>query len=267
MLPILGIIAGNGALPRELANIYTACGGRCFVAGLDIEFVSDITPSKKFALGEVGSILEYFNESEVENIVIIGGINRPDLSSLKVDMVGSMLIAKILKKKFLGDDNVLRAVSDFIEGKGFKVISPRDILKLSDYQSCTSNKNSPSKQDLSDIELGKKILSSLGCEDVGQSVIVCDGYVLGIEAAEGTDNLIRRCNFLRKKKSGGVLVKMSKSTQDTRLDIPVIGPDTIFFLAKHRFNGVAIETNGVIIIDPKETNRLLAESELFLNLI
>jgi DUF1009 family protein len=60
---------------------------------------------------------------------------------------------------------------------------------------------------------------------------------------------------------------MSKSSQDTRLDIPVIGPDTIFFLAKHLFNGVAIEKNGVIIIDPKETNKLLDESGLFLKLV
>ncbi len=267
MLPILGIIAGKGDLPSELTRIYASCGGKCFVAALDIEFVSDVAPSKKFALGEVGAILEYFNESKVENVIIVGGINRPDLRSLKVDMAGSALIAKILKKKFLGDDNILRVVSDYIEARGFKVISPRDILKLSDYQNSITTKNSPSNQDIADIELGKKVISSLGNEDVGQSIIVCDGYVLGIEAAEGTDNLIRRCDLLRKKESGGVLVKMSKSAQDTRLDIPVIGPDTIFFLAKHQFNGIAIEKNEVIIINAEETSRLLKESDLFLKLI
>lgn len=267
MLPILGIIAGNGKLPSELSHLYSSCGGKCFVATLDVEFVSDRVASKNFALGSVGAILEYFNESKVENVIIVGGINRPDLKSLKVDMAGSVLIAQILKKKFLGDDNVLRVVSDYLESKGFKVISPRDIVKLSDYPNSISNSNSPSKQDFADIELGKRVLLSLGNQDVGQSLIVCDGHVLGIEAAEGTDNLIRRCDILRKTESGGVLVKMSKSAQDKRLDIPVIGPDTIFFLAKHRFNGVAIEKNEVIIIDQKETNRLLDESGLFLKLM
>ena len=267
MLQILGIIAGNGNLPSELSQIYTSCGGKCFVAALDVEFVSNVAFSRKFALGSVGAILEYFNESRVENVIIVGGINRPDLKSLKVDMAGSALIAQILKKKFLGDDNVLRIVSDYVESRGFKVISPKDILKLSDYHNFISSYNLPSKQDCADIELGKKVLRSLGNEDVGQSIIVCDGHVLGIEAAEGTDNLIRRCELLRKKESGGVLVKMSKSAQDTRLDIPVIGPDTIFFLAKHLFNGVAIEKNEVIIIDQKETNRLLDESGLFLKLV
>lgn len=267
MLQVLGIIAGSGNLPAELARIYASCGGECFVASLDIDFVSDVASSKKFALGSVGAILEYFNDNRVENVIIIGGVNRPDLLSLKVDMAGSALIAKILKKKFLGDDNILRVVSDYIESRGFKVISPRDVLKLSDYQNSISSHNSPSSQDCADIELGKKVLKSLGNEDVGQSIIVCDSHVLGIEAAEGTDNLIRRCDLLRKKESGGVLVKMSKSAQDKRLDIPVIGPDTIFFLAKHRFNGVAIKQNEVIIIDPKETSRLLDESGLFLKLV
>lgn len=267
MLPVLGIIAGSGKLPSELAHIYTSCSGKCYVAALDIDFVSDVASSKKFALGSVGAILEYFNESKVENIIIVGGINRPDLKSLKVDMAGSLLIAQILKKKFLGDDNILRIVSDYVESRGFKIISPRDILKLSNYPSSILSLKSPSNQDCADIELGKKVLLSLGAQDVGQSIIVCDGHVLGIEAAEGTDNLIRRCDLLRKKESGGVLVKMSKSAQDTRLDIPVIGPDTIFFLAKHLFNGVAIEKNEVIIIDPKETNKLLNESKLFLKLV
>ena len=267
MLPVLGIIAGNGNLPNELSQIYTSCGGKCYVAALDIGFVSDVAFSKKFALGSVGAILEYFKESKVENVIIVGGINRPDLKSLKVDIAGSLLIAQILKKKFLGDDNILRIVTDCVESRGFKIISPRDILKLSNYPSSISTLKSPSNQDCTDIELGKKVLLSLGDEDIGQSIIVCDGHVLGIEAAEGTDNLIRRCDLLRKKESGGVLVKISKSSQDARLDIPVIGPNTIFFLAKHLFNGVAIEKNGVIIIDPKETNKLLDESGLFLKLV
>ena len=111
------------------------------------------------------------------------------------------------------------------------------------------------------------MIKCLGGLDVGQSVIVCDGYVIGIEAAEGTDNLIRRCEYLRKKEKGGVLVKMSKSEQDMRLDMPVIGPDTVFFLAKHGFNGIAIEKEGVIVIKPEETQKLLNDNGLFLSII
>jgi DUF1009 family protein len=223
--------------------------------------------AKALLFGEVGGILKYFEESKVENIVIVGAVERPDLKSLKVDVTGSMLIAKIIKKKFLGDDNLLRTVSDYLESKGFKIISPQEILKLSESENYISTKAKPLEQDMLDIELGREVINSLGDLDVGQSVIVCSGYVLGIEAAEGTDNLIRRCDILRKSEKGGVLVKMAKSAQDMRLDVPVIGADTIFFLAKHGFNGIAIQKKGVVIIKPEETMKMLNESGLFLKMI
>ncbi|MDP5020930.1 MAG: UDP-2,3-diacylglucosamine diphosphatase LpxI [Rickettsiaceae bacterium] len=267
MLPKLGIIAGNGDLPEEIAKLQKASGGDCVIAALESKANFANFAHKHFALGAVGSIIEYFKENSVENVVIIGGIGRPDLKSLKVDFSGSLLLAKILKQKILGDDNILKIVSNYIESKSLKVVFPQEILKLGKYNLEIASTKSPSAQDKTDIEIGKQVIASLGALDVGQSVIVCDGYVVGIEAAEGTDNLIRRCEILRRAAKGGVLVKMSKATQDMRLDVPVIGPDTIFFLAKHGFNGVAIEKESVIVVKPEETMRLLDDNGLFLKVL
>lgn len=265
-LPVLGIIAGNGDLPDEIANIYVRNGGSCFIASVDKDRSYNGFSCKKFALGSAGAILEYFEENKVQNIIIVGGVQRPDLNALKVDWGGAYLLANIMKQKLLGDDNVLTIVMEYIRKKGFGVISPLDILAM-DNKNLIYTKNRPSKNESSDIKFGLNILKSLGKLDIGQSVIICDGYALGIEAAEGTDNLIRRCELLRKKDKGGVLVKMSKSGQDMRLDVPVVGPDTIFCLAKHGFKGLAIEKTGVIIIKPEETQKLLNENDLFLEYI
>ena len=180
-------------------------------------------------------------------------------------MTGSFLIAKILKEKFLGDNTALKIISNFIESKSFKVVSPKKLLELSNYDGFHKTSSTPSKQDKIDTELGIKTLKTLSNLDIGQSVIVSDGYVLGIEAAEGTDNLIRRCEVLRKTANGGVLVKMAKSSQDMRLDLPTIGPDTIFYLAKHGYNGLAVEKSGVIIVKPIEVINLLNKSDLFIS--
>lgn len=269
-LPIIGIIAGGGNLPALIASIYKKQGGQCFIALIenegDPELLTD-HPGKKFAIGQVGAVTQYFKAEGVREIIIIGKISRPDFGSLKVDLTGSKLVASILKNKFLGDDNALKTVSAFLESESFKVISPKDILQLAYYQSKNSTKNFPSEQDKIDIELGKKILTTLGELDVGQSVIVSSGYTLGIEAAEGTDNLIKRCAPLRKKERGGVLVKMSKLNQDKRLDIPTIGPETISCLAKHNFNGVAIEKDAVIVVNPSETWALADEYGVFITFI
>ena len=263
-LPKLGLIAGGGALPTQIANLYQERGGQCVLASINEEINQLELSSKSFSIGSVGGILEYFAENSVEQVIIVGGIKRPDLKSIKVDIAGSVLLARILKEKLLGDDKILKIVSSYIESKGFKVISPVAVLKLGNYTNNISSKKSPSKQDKNDAEIGKELLKSLGYMDVGQSVIVADGYVLGIEAAEGTDNLIKRCALLRKKSKGGVLVKMSKPGQDMRLDVPAIGPETARLLAEHDFNGVAAEQNGVIIIDPQKTLKLLDEGGMFL---
>lgn len=265
-LPKLGIIAGNGELPDEIANIYSANQGECFIAFIDEE-KSYSSLSKNFSLGSVGAILKYFEDNEVQDVIMVGGITRPDLKSIKPDWGGGALLANILKQKFLGDDNVLKIVSNHIESKGFRVISPKEILSLVDYQEDLYRTKQPSPKDKEDINLGLQVLKSLGSSDVGQSVIVCDGYVLGIEAAEGTDNLIERCSLLRKKDKGGVLVKMSKSSQDMRLDTPVIGSKTISSLVKGGLSGLAIEKNGVLIIKPEKTMKLLNENCLFLEFL
>ena len=216
-------------------------------------------------MGSVGAVLEYFTENNVKEVLIIGAITRPDLKSIKVDLTGSILIAKILKNQFLGDDSVLQLISNFIESKGFTVISPTEFLQIANYDQTYITKNAPLSQDKTDIALGAKVLHALGDLDIGQAVIVCNGYVIGIEAAEGTDNLIRRSENFRKTESGGVLVKIAKTTQDMRLDVPTIGPDTAFYLAKHGYNGIAIQKSGVIIVKPEETIELLDEHRLFIS--
>ena len=160
-------------------------------------------------------------------------------------------------------------MADFFEHYGFTVISVQDIyanITMINTENNALTKHIPSTQDLIDIEFGKKVTIALGALDVGQSVIVEDGYVLGIEAAEGTDNLIIRCAGLRKKKTGAILIKMLKQNQDMRLDLPTIGPDTIKLLANYKYGGLAID-HKTIIIDPKATIELANNCGIFISTI
>ncbi len=273
---VLGIIAGSGNLPLEIGHIYSTNGKKCYIAALDPETnfnASGHFPTESFQMGQVGAIIDFFKKAAVVNVIMVGSITRPDLKSMRVDFQGSKLLASIMKKRILGkgnvlgDDYILKLVSDFLEKKGFNIISPTEVLKFTDYDSSMIVVNYPNKKDEFDIELGVKVLKATGCLDIGQAVIVNDGYVLGIEAAEGTDNLIKRCGILKDKKKGGVLVKMSKINQDMRLDIPTIGPDTIFYLAENNFSGVAIERKKVIIVDAEETKNLALRNNIFISFV
>ena len=108
----------------------------------------------------------------------------------------------------------------------------------------------PDAQSMDAIALGATILAALGTHDVGQSVIVQNGRVIAIEAAEGSDGMIARAAALLDP-AGGVacLVKMRKSVQDSRLDMPVMGCNTILSAANAGLSLLAIEADAVLLAD------------------
>ena len=91
-------------------------------------------------------------------------------------------------------------------------------------------------------------MNALGPHDVGQGVVVQDARVIAIEAAEGTDEMLRRAAFLLDRAGPpAVFVKLRKTGQDTRLDLPVIGSDTIDNASAAGIAVMALEAGGVLL--------------------
>jgi UDP-2,3-diacylglucosamine hydrolase len=88
--------------------------------------------------------------------------------------------------------------------------------------------------------------------------------VLGVEAIEGTDGLLRRCAVLRREDPGGVMVKVEKPGQERRADRPTIGPRTIALAAEAGLLGIAIEAGATIVLDRDEVIRAADQAGLFL---
>ena len=121
----------------------------------------------------------------------------------------------------------------------------------------------PDAQSAADIEHGLRIARALGGLDVGQAVIVQQGLVLGVEAIEGTDELLRRCAALRRDGPGGVLVKVEKPGQERRADRPTIGLRTVTLAAETGLRGIAIEADATIVLDRDEVIRAADRTGLF----
>ena len=90
------------------------------------------------------------------------------------------------------------------------------------------------------------------------------GIVLGVEAIEGTDQLIVRCGTLQREGVGGVLVKVAKPQQDNRFDLPTVGPDTIRALLKAGFRGVVLEAGRSLLVEREQTIALADQGGLFI---
>jgi DUF1009 family protein len=107
----------------------------------------------------------------------------------------------------------------------------------------------PDAQADSDIRRGVAVAQGLGALDVGQSVVVQQGIVLGVEAVEGTDALLERVGTLRRAGPGGVLVKLCKPGQDKRVDLPTVGIGTVQKAQAAGLRGIAVEAGAAIVVD------------------
>ena len=113
------------------------------------------------------------------------------------------------------------------------------------------------------------MIAALGPFDVGQAVVVADGHVLGIEAAEGTDNLLARIGDLRGQgrvttpPGVGVLVKAPKPGQDRRFDLPAIGPQTVENVARAGLAGLAVTAGSTIVAEPAQLAAAADRAKIF----
>lgn len=262
----LGIIAGGGVLPKFLIEHCQAIGRDFFVIAVennaDKAIFSPDIPHKWVRIGKSGTALKALQEQKVAEIVMIGTIHRPSFADLVPDLRTTAFFAKIGLKS-LGDDGILRAVVAEIEGEGMRVVGIQDVMPELLVKSGILTKTKPDKQALADIERGTTAALALGRLDIGQSVIVQQGLVLGVEGIEGTDELIKRCGTYQRKGVGGVLIKLRKPQQDMRIDLPTIGTRTIENLHAAGMRGVAIHTGNALIVDETTVINLANKYKMF----
>ncbi|HZH27056.1 MAG TPA: UDP-2,3-diacylglucosamine diphosphatase LpxI [Azospirillaceae bacterium] len=248
----LGLIAGGGALPRRLAEICRSNGREVFIVALhgqtDAATVEGF-PHLWASMGQVGAIINWLHGNGVRDLVFFGPVRRPSLSDLKPDWRAAKILASI-GFRALGDDGIMRTLARILEDEErFRVVGAHqlwaDLLLAPGVPTAVR----PDAQAEADIARGLEVARALGAVDVGQSVVVQQGLVLGVEAIEGTDALVRRCGGLRRGGPGGVLVKLVKPQQDHRLDLPTIGPDTVEEAAAAGLRGIAARAGGTLVVD------------------
>jgi hypothetical protein len=114
------------------------------------------------------------------------------------------------------------------------------------------------------------VAREIGRLDVGQGAVVCDGLVLAVEAQEGTDAMLRRTAELpaalrgRMEAPRGVLAKAPKPIQETRIDLPTIGLNTVRRAAQAGLAGIAGEAGGLLVLDREAVIQLADELGLFI---
>lgn len=251
----LGIIAGSGGLPRRLIERCHAAGRECYVLALegeaDPETVAEVIHDW-CRLGAAAKGLGLLRRHGVTDLVLAGAIRRPTLAAIRPDWRAAKFFAKV-GYRMLGDDGLLSAIGKELELEGFRLVGAHQLLEAgTTVDEGPLGGLSPDSDAAADIARGVAIARALGGLDIGQAVVIQQGLVLGVEAIEGTDELIRRCAALRRDGVGGVLVKLAKPGQESRIDRPTIGPQTVRLAAAAGLRGIAVEAGATLLLDRDE---------------
>lgn len=256
----LGLVAGGGPFPARVARAARDRGHEVFVVLLR-DFHDDPTlhgfPHMEERVGAGGAIIQRLRAEGITHLVLCGRAKRLSPLTLWPDAWMAKVIARLGKAVFAGDDTLLRNFIGILGEEGFEVVAPQSLLPSSTAEAGLLVGEAPDEMARTDILRGIGVLRALADQDVGQSIVVQQGLVLGIEAVEGTDALLARAGSLRRDGPGGVLVKLAKPQQELRVDAPVVGSITVRHAAEAGLRGIAIEAGRTILAD---SDGLVAEA-------
>lgn len=264
----IGIVAGSGALPYEVMSSceknsipFAICN---FENETDNKYLLESNHQKLFKVHEVSKVIQFLKEQNVTHVTFAGKIKRTEIKRLLVDSKGIKLFSKIIKNG-LADNAVLTAVIQLFEDEGFKVLPPEKIAQNLLVEKGVLTKIKPSQSAYEDIQYGLKILKTISSLDIGQGLIVQNKLILGVEAAEGTDELIKRCHNLQDfNLAKPILIKISKPTQDKRIDLPTIGTNTIKQAIEFGIGGIATEAESSIFMDREKALEIANQNKIFI---
>jgi len=268
----LGLIAGGGGLPLEIARACRAAGRPVFVIRLRgfadpsiLEF-----PGVESGLAELGRTIKALKAEACEAVCLAGQVNRPDFSALKPDLRGMAALPGAIAAARHGDDALLRFLMSEFEREGFTVEGADQVVGGLTIGLGPLGRTAAPDSARADIDKAMLAARALGALDIGQAAVSARGLVLAVEAAEGTAALLARCAELPAALRGtseapvGVLAKAPKPIQDRRVDLPVIGVETVIAASKAGLAGIVGEAGALLVIDREAVVKLADELGLFI---
>ena len=262
----IAIIAGSGKLPFKIASYLKKLNVHFII--LAIKGYSKKNLYKNFKtyslrMGQGHKAIKVLRGNKIKKIIFLGGLDRPSLRSLRPDLWTLFKVFKFIFFKKT-DDIILRNVVSIFENEGFEVIGLSDItndffLKKGIYGAKKIPKNDQ-------IIINKHLKQTLlwTTKDLGQSVITSKKNILLKEDRRGTNYLIKRSKKKKYSENSYIFIKVKKLNQESRIDLPTFGFNTLKNLVKTNIKYIVLNSNSTIIMDKERTLKYLRKSKKIL---
>jgi DUF1009 family protein len=242
----LGLIAGGGRLPVVLAEAARAQGYRLIVIAVERAAHDAALPASavyEAGAGELARLVEILRGEGARRVLLAGRVSRARLVG-EGDAAFRERLDRLIDR---GDQTVFRQIIVDLFGRaGITIASPLEFISHLLVAEGTLTRRSPSADEWEDVRAGFRLARGIATLDLGQTVVVKRGVVLAVEAAEGTDEAIRRGGRFAR---GVVATKAARPDQDERFDVPAAGLGTVQALAEVGGSVLALEAGRTLLLD------------------
>jgi UDP-2,3-diacylglucosamine hydrolase len=246
----LGLVAGEGTLPLEVAKGALAAGWELVAYPLFKDNVEALKRCCKTVrptvAGLMGKNFAQFKADNLQGMVFAGKVNKwLLLLNPQMDERARQWLTQLV---FRNDDAIMLSIIDELAKEGIVILPQTQFLRHLFQPQTILSQQEPTAAQWRDIQFGFPLAQASAGLDFGQTVVVHEGMVLAVEAIEGTDECLKRAGSLARKK-GGVVLKVAKPMQDQRFDVPTVGVRTLKTMKEHGLKVLATEAMQTLLVD------------------
>jgi len=248
-----GLIAGNGRFPLLALESARQLGYRITVIAIQEEASKEVEVLADrchwISLGQLGKLIDICKRDGITEVMMCGQVKHAKIfSSIAADWRLLKLLATLPSKN---TDGLIGGVIKILADEGIQLRDSTMLLKPLLAASGVMTRRRPAKEELTDVEYGRRVANALAGFDVGQSVAICERACVAVEAMEGTDAMLRRAATLVNGRRMA-LVKVARRREHLLFDVPVVGLDTIPVMQETGATILAIEAARTLMLDKEK---------------
>ena len=259
---MIGLIFGETDFPKY---IYKKIKDRKKYIIIDLtnnNFFKKDNQSYKVSIGQFGKIISILKQNNCKKILFAGKVNKPKLLKIKLDFKGVFHMPRIIKKSKIGDAAILKEIIKIFKKEGIKTISstfftPELSLSRGNYSRFKADTT-----DKKDIKNAIKFLNKTKPYSHIQGAVGRNNSVIP-EKRKGTQSLLKNIKK-QKNKNNGVLIKFPKKKQDSRIDLPTVGLNTLKQCKLAGLKGIVLKHKSNIFLDKARAIKFANKNKLFI---
>jgi hypothetical protein len=245
-----GLIAGNGRFPLLALQSAQRLGHDVTVVAIEEEAsreVESLAPRCHWiSLGQLGKLIEILKREGITEVVMAGQVKHASIfSSIRPDWRLAKLLLSLPSKN---TDGLIGGVIKILEDEGIHLRDSTSLLKPLLASAGAMTRRKPDRDEMADVEYGRRVANALAGLDIGQSVAICERACVAVEAMEGTDAMLRRAASLVNGRRLA-LVKAARRREHLLFDVPVVGRSTIPVMRETGTTVLAVEAGRTLMLD------------------